>query len=183
MEERERILLRVAYKCQDFARQLSYCRARPNVDDTPKLYFWISVFNNFIDLAILDWLHLFGSHSDDLHWKKIAGDAVVFKGDLLDYLELDDVQWKIYWKSVKEYRDKDVAHIEVRPMGHVPDMNTALKATAYYYRYVFGELSKFATYTDLPTDLIEYYRESLEQAERIVTIAYDATKQMREQVF
>ena len=183
MEQREKLLLRVAYKCQDFARQLSYFRARPNKDDTHQLYFWKFVFNNFIDLAVLDWLHLFGSDRDDLHWKGIVWDIVSFKHGLLAQLRLNDVQWNTYWKSVKEYRDKDVAHIEVRPTGHVPDMNTALKAVDYYYGYVFGELSQIATYTDLASNFIDYYEESFEQAEKIVAIAYTATRQIKEQVF
>jgi len=67
MKDREKLLRRVALKCADFARQLSYHRALNAYKDQVRANFWIYTYNNAIDLAILDWLHLFGYHNDDLH--------------------------------------------------------------------------------------------------------------------
>ena len=78
MTERERILRRVALKCADFARQLSYHRALEEHDKDFKQNFWIVMYNNSIDLAVLDWFHLFGYHNDDLHWKQIVHDIDAF---------------------------------------------------------------------------------------------------------
>ena len=135
MEQREKILRRVALKCQDFARQLSYHRSLMKYRSM-RLYFWKSVYNNAIDLAVLDWLHLFGSHSDDLHWKKVVTDRRAFRDGLLNHLRIDEIEWRAYRETVKNYRDKDVAHVEVRTEGNVPHMSTALEAASYYYKHV-----------------------------------------------
>ena len=139
MEEREKILRRVGMKCRDFARQLSYHRALnryKNQEGKFNLNFWTTVYNNTIDVASLDWFHLFGYHNDDLHWKNIVKDIDSFRCELLTTVELDERDWISYRETIKTYRDKDVAHIEIRPKSWVPDMTLALKATNLYsYRY------------------------------------------------
>jgi hypothetical protein len=45
MSERERLLRRVALKCADFVRQLSYYRA-PNEHRNFKQSFWIYMYND-----------------------------------------------------------------------------------------------------------------------------------------
>ena len=183
MKQREIVLRRVARKCGDFARQLSYHRSLTKYKDSFRLNFWKTVFNNAIDLAVLDWLHLFGSDKDDLHWNRIIKDTQNFKSGLLMYLGLDDSAWKDYRKTVKEYRDKDVAHIEVRPVGNVPNLNTALKAADYYYEHVYRELEPLGDYSGWSNDLFDYYSRNLEEAEEIVSLAYNSTKEMEEKVF
>jgi hypothetical protein len=181
-EQREKILQRVAMKCRDFARQLSYHRAFTQYKGILKLYFWRSTFNNAIDLAVLDWLHLFGSHSDDLHWKRVVDNTKIFRDGLLNYLGLDETEWKVYRQKVKEYRDKDVAHIELRPLSQVPDMTPGLKAANYYYKHVLLELATFRDYSKEPSDLIDFHKKSLKQTKEIVSLAYDVTKAIEERV-
>ncbi len=183
MEEREKILRRVGMKCRDFSRQLSYHRAVNRYKGNFNLHFWISVFNNAIDIAILDWFHLFGYHNDDLHWKNIVNDIPAFRSTLYDYVELDEEEWKSYREKIKVYRDKDVAHIEIRPEPRVPDMRIALKAANLYYQYVLKELSSFSNYSNEPGDLLEYCQKSQKQAEKILALAYNPTRNLREEVF
>ncbi|MFX0046479.1 MAG: hypothetical protein ACFE8Z_11570, partial [Candidatus Hermodarchaeota archaeon] len=52
----------VVLKCGDFARQLSYHLGLNKYRGQFKLNFWVYVYNNAIDLAVLDWFHLFGYH-------------------------------------------------------------------------------------------------------------------------
>gem|GEM_PF-4642624 len=171
--------------CLDFARQLSYHRALSRFrDDSGKfnLNFWTAVFNNSIDIATLDWLHLFGSDKDDLHWKKIVKDVPAFRSSLFASLGLYEQGWKSYRETVKTYRDKDVAHIEVRPRGWVPEMTLALKAADLYYKYVLSELSHFRDYSNEPADLIAYFEDSQRQTERILSLAYSSTSGMKEEL-
>lgn len=173
-------------KCRDFARQLSYHRAlRGFIKPTGgfNLHFWTTVFNNSINIAILDWFHLFGYHNDDLHWKKIVKNEAAFRSSLFAYVALDEQGWHSYRDKVKTYRDKDVAHIEVRPEGFVPDMTLALKAADFYYRYILSELSGFGDYSNEPTDLVTYCEDSQKQAEKILALAYSSTAFMQEEVF
>ncbi len=183
MEQREKRLRRVGLKCGDFARQISYHRAFREYEGSLKLNFWIATFNNAIDLAVLDWFHLFGYHNDDLHWKCVVSDNEKFRNGLFNYLCLSNGEFEAYWNEIKAYRDQDIAHIEIRPVSNVPDMSIALKACNYYYKNVLKELSTFRDYSNWPDDLMEYHQRSLEQAEYIVSVAYEATKNINETIF
>jgi len=183
MEQLEKLLRRVGLKCADFARQPSYHRALNEYKDGFKLNFWIYVFNNSIDLAVLDWFHLFGYHNDDLHWKQIVADIEAFRQQLFDHVNMTEDEWKSYREEIKTYRDKDVAHIEVRPASQVPEMGIALKTATYYYDYVLKELARFGDYSNWPKDLTDYHQKSLEQTKRIIETAYPATANIKETVF
>src|SRR4030042_2713427 len=182
MEKREKILRRVALKCLDFARQLSYFRALTKYDDL-SIYFWLYMHNNAIYMAVLDWFHLFGYSKDSLHWEKVIKDKKDFKQGLLTHLEIDEQTWQSYWKMVKKYRDKDVAHIEMRLRSHVPEMSMAINATNYYYETVLRELSEYSDYSGWTSDLIKYHQEYLEESKKIVLVAFEATKHIKECVF
>lgn len=183
MEEREKKLRRVALKCGDFARQLSYHRAISKYQGSLKLNFWIATYNNAIDLAVLDWFHLFGYHNDDLHWKNIVTDIPGFRNELYNVIKVNDSEFNAYWEEIKIYRDKDVAHIEIRPVSNVPNMTMALKAVSFYYQTVLKELYGFRNYSNWPIDLMDYHRRSFEQTQHIVTIAYEATRDFSEKVY
>jgi hypothetical protein len=140
------------------------------------------MYNNAIDLAVLDWFHLFGYHNDDLHWKRVVQDVNSFRQGLFQSLGMIEQEWTAYRESIKDYRDKDVAHIEVRPVSHVPDMAVALQAVVYYYTYVLKELSHYSKYNAWPKDLKDYYQRSLAQTKPIVVSAYTGTSNIEEKV-
>ena len=182
MNDREKLLRRVALKCADMVRQISYHRAIEQKGQL-NLNFWICTYNNTIDMAVLDWAHLFGNEKDDLHWKNIVNNIDEFRHDLFSTIEISTEEWIKYWESIKEYRDKDVAHIEVRPVSNVPKMNTAVKATCFYYSYVLSEIKKYGNYSQWPDDLFDYHQRSFEQSLEIASNAFEATKNLRERVF
>jgi hypothetical protein len=183
MTEREILLRRVGLKCADFARQLSYHRALHEFTESRKLNFWIYMYNNAIDLAILDWFHLFGYHNDDLHWKKVVSDIDNFRERLLACLGLKQNDWEDYREKIKTYRDKDVAHIEVRPVSNVPEMSVALMAADFYYKVVLTELKNYSDYTEWPIDLLQYHENSLKQSREITKDACKATDNHIEKVY
>ncbi|MFH0772302.1 MAG: hypothetical protein V1933_06750 [Candidatus Omnitrophota bacterium] len=182
MTGREKLLRRVGLKCADFARQLSYHRALCDFKESRRLFFWISMYNNAIDLAVLDWFHLFGYHNDDLHWKKVVNDINSFRGRLLSCLRFTQNEWEDYRKTIKTYRDKDVAHIEVRPISHVPEMSDALKAADIYYKEVLTELKNYPDYAKWPVDLLVYHNDSLCQSKTIARAACGVTADLVEKV-
>lgn len=182
MTDREKFLRRVALKCADFARQLSYHRALAEHEHDFTQNFWIYMHNNAIDLAVLDWFHLFGYQNDDLHWKKVVNDVPAFGSQLFQSLQMTEDDWKTYRETIKDYRDKDVAHIEVRPISQVPSMALALQAVALYYSMVLAELYTFRDYGGWPRQLEEYHVKSLEQSKVICAAAYRATRDIEEKV-
>jgi len=182
MTIREKLLRRVGLKCADFARQLSYHRALRDFKEARKLNFWIYMYNNAIKLAVLDWFHLFGSHNDDLHWKKVVSDINGFRDKLLPCLGITQDEWEEYRETIKTFRDKDVAHIEVHPVSNVPEMTVALKASDFYYKEVLIELESYSDYANWPADLLVYHRDSLEQSKTIAEEACNATVSLVEKV-
>jgi hypothetical protein len=141
------------------------------------------MFNNTINMTMLSWSHLFGNHNDDLHWKKIVDDVEIFRQRLLQSINMTDDEWRMYRKTIKDYRDKYIAHIEVKPVSQVPHLAPALLATTYYYSVVLEELSGYRDYSKWPNHLDEYYKKSLKQAKTIVSIAYSATSGIEERVY
>jgi hypothetical protein len=183
MNKREYLLFRVATKCGDFARNLSFHRALGEyVKDSEKLNFWIHMYNNAIELAILDWFHLFGNHKDNLHWNRVVPDPMGFKRQLLQTIHMTEQEWSTYHKEIKSYRDKDIAHIEVRLRSQVPDMTEALRAAACYYAVVLDELQKYAIY-DYPQNLRDYHERSVAQSLMVAAKAYNATVGINETVY
>ncbi len=112
-------------------------------------------------MAVLDWCHLFGNRSDDLHWNNIVSDADEFKRNILHTLGMSEAEWTTYWESVKDYRDKDVAHIEVRPRPEkeAPEMDKALELIELYYIYAISELHEANVYMELPRKLTHFIHE------------------------
>ena len=179
----EKLLRRVALKCADMVRQLSYHRAINQRKEYLTLNFWIYMYNNTIDMAVLDWVHLFGNDKDDLHWKNIVNNIDEFRNDLFTELEVTKETWITYWKSIREYRNKDVAHIEVRPISNIPEMSLAVKAVCFYYSHILLELEKYGDYSKWPKNLFDYYERSFEQSMDISLIALYATSNFKEKVY
>lgn len=142
------------------------------------------MYNNTIDLAVLDFMHLFGSHSDDLHWKKVVNeiDHDIFRNNLHQSVGMTEGEWKADREKIKNYRDKDVAHIEVRPLSIVPEMTHALQAVAYYYSVVIAELSAFGDYSAWPEQIEDYYEKSLAQSKAISSLAIQASRGIQNKV-
>ncbi len=141
------------------------------------------MFNNAIDLAVLDWFHLFGYHNDDLHWKRVVPDVEGFRQTLLKHMNMTEDEWKTYRETIKKYRDKDVAHIEVRPVSNVPKMQNALHATVFYYSVVLKELAGLGDYIKWPQALEEYHQRSLDQSYEFSVLAFEATRNISEKVY
>ncbi len=154
--------------CRDFIREISYHRAMLPYTDNLRTNIWIYTFNNYIDMAVLNWCHLFGNNSDDLHWMRVIEDADTFRDNFLKIVGLNFDEWKAYRKTIKDYRNKDVAHIEVRPETTVPEMDIAITATCIYYSAALEELKTFGNYEALPADLGGYYAEVSELANSYV---------------
>ncbi len=114
-------------------------RALAKYKDELNQNYWILIFNNFLHIAILEWCKVFGSHSQPTHWKKIVDDHSSFRQGLLETLEIRKSDWDAYWKDLKDYRDKFVAHHLVDPnITHYPSLDIALESSFHYYIYLIN---------------------------------------------
>jgi hypothetical protein len=132
-------LKRVTLVAQEFARQHFCWLESLKYEDVPGTL-PILICNNFFDMALLNWAHLFGNLRDDLHFKKVLSDPESFKSKIQNKLSMDQNGWENHWKSLKDFRDQRVAHIDPVESSIVPDLEIAFKCICEYYDVAKTEL-------------------------------------------
>lgn len=151
--------------CCHFERNCAYYLAGWDGKQTkPTNEFWATIQGNFIDIAVLEWLKLFGDHNDKHHWKKVVEDKQSFKQQMLDSCAIKEDDLVQSRESFKAYRDKFIAHLDSEETMHIPVLDTPLALAKFYYTYVANELGK-ARLRNLPTDIEDYYQECFQAAE------------------
>lgn len=172
-------VFRLVYVVRNIAHHRSL---EPFKDDSDQNY-WILVFNNFMDIAVLEWCKAFGSKSDATHWSNHVADQDAFRAGLYERLSISEGEWHAYWEDIKNYRDKVVAHHEsTTKVTHYPDFSYALQACFYYYGILIKQLRLLRVF-DYPDDLADYYERSLAQARQFSELAYGATRSLKENVY
>jgi len=163
--DREKRLRRAALLCCHFVQNSAYYQAGWNDGKTRATNeFWATVQGNFIDIAVLEWLKLFGDHNDKHHWKKVAENKDEFKKGMLSSCQITEDDLVNARESFKEYRDKFIAHLDSEETMHIPFLETPLGLAKYYYAYVANELGE-AGLRNLPRDIESYYQECFRSAE------------------
>ena len=154
---REILLNKAASVCVDFVRQLIFYKKFNERKDEINEVVLVYIHNNFIDMAAIQWGHLFGNHKDILHYRNVVENPDEFKEEILDNFKMSAVEWKEYWKEMKTYRDKAVSHLEPSPKLKMPDFNFAYSCVSHYYRAIIDELKSFgADYDIFPQNLDDY---------------------------
>jgi hypothetical protein len=151
------------------------------------LNFWRVIYDNFADMAVLEWCKLFGSDDEEsqpIHWKNIAPDPDSFRTALFSRLGIYESKWRSYWHEMKRYRDQSVAHHDQRRISikRYPQFDLALESAYFYYDFVRTELHKVGV-DQQPRSLREYGDAFAVQARPIAIAALDATKHFKETVF
>ncbi|ULO04755.1 hypothetical protein H1230_16455 [Paenibacillus sp. 19GGS1-52] len=97
--------------------------------------FWIYTINAHYLQAINLWCMVFGTNTNETHWKKLGliGD---FKSIILSSLELDDDTYTTYWESVKNWRNKYSAHRIPDFSEPTPDLKLARTVALLYEDWV-----------------------------------------------
>lgn len=165
------------------ARNIAHHRSLESFKDDFEQNYWILVFNNFLDIAVLEWCKAFGSRSEATHWSNHVVDPDSFRVGLLERLGISDEEWHAYWEHIKQYRDEVVAHHErASKVTHYPDFGIALRACFYYYEVLIKQLRVFHVF-DYPDSLEDYFERSLEQALTFSGVAYGSTRSLKEAVY
>jgi len=156
--DRTKRLRRVALLCCHFTRNCAYYRAGWSKGKSKATNdFAITIQNNFIDIAILEWLKLFGGHNDKHHWKKIVSNKEEFKSQFLTACEITDNKFEEYQDELKKYRDKFVAHLDGEEKMNIPQLDISITAVKHYYKYILNELGDL-NLGNLPKNLDDYYK-------------------------
>jgi len=164
--DRVKRLRRVGLLCCSFSRNCAYYKAGwLETKTTATNEFWLTVQNNFLDTAVLEWLKLFGDFKDKHHWKKVAECPDEFKLEMLSFCNTTEAELVEHRNQFKDYRDKFIAHLDSEPTMKIPVLDIALRLTEYYYGYISKELGTVHL-ANLPTELEEYYETCLSDSKR-----------------
>lgn len=124
----------------DCIRACVFCdhiaRARPTADA------WISLADICYSDAVITWAQLFGTDSEDTHWKNFVAklsslppDLKAFSSFLIcEYLEIEKRDWESFHTQMVQTRNKRLAHIDrFHDLGEFPGLDWAARS-CYLYR-------------------------------------------------
>jgi len=115
-------------------RSVQMKRALSEVCPEPTLVYWQVIHGDLLDVAVVEWCKIFGADREPTHWKKVVDDHDSFRRELLTFVGVDDATWSEYWKTMKAYRDAEVAHKFKNPdLTHYPSLEIALQSSYFYY--------------------------------------------------
>lgn len=124
-----------------FVQYLTYHRCMSRLTKKPELLTEAS--NAFLKIACIAWCNVFGSRKSCLHWSKtIRNMAKEVEQDLKNRIYrstgLDENEYQEYQCSIKEMRDKYVAHIDLNWQGPIQYFDNALVVAKEYEQWVMG---------------------------------------------
>jgi hypothetical protein len=119
-----------------FIHHLGYFRilGHAYTDLQIKSEFWKYTIDAHILRAIIDWCMVFGTDSNELHWKKVAlNDCTqsAFRNYLLTEMSLTLEQWSECRSNMMEFRNRYAAHSNI-PYPPTPTMDLALGVVTTY---------------------------------------------------
>jgi hypothetical protein len=158
---RSQFLRRVGILCCHFLRNLAFYKAgwkkgKLITNDQ----FFVNANSNFLDICVLEWCKLFADERGKHHWRKAITDQDSFFPDLLNTLNLTDAEFKLYTESMKTYRDKFVAHLDLHETMHLPKFRTAKKSVSFLYQYLLAHEEVNGCFHNIPpkaSRLYEYF--------------------------
>lgn len=164
-------LKRVTIVAEEFARQRLCWQESLTLQDPTWGYIHIMICNNFYDIALLNWAHLFGNIGDSLHFKNTLPNPESFKSALQDNLGMKqclcelgtkcDCEWAKHWQAMKNFRDTRIAHIDKVQSAYVPDMDIAYICVCEYYRVAVEYLKEQEKmYRGMDSSLDSYFSKS-----------------------
>jgi len=181
MARRDDLIAHV-YRLVGVVRSAHLKRVLTGAEPDPPLNFWRLIYGNLLDIAVLEWCKVFGTHGEPTHWKNVVPDHDAFRKGLLVALKIDESAWVAYWEEMKNYRDNLVAHhIENGSVKNYPRLDLALESSYYYYGYLITELRSLGE-TKYPDDLRLYGEKFAAQATEIAKAALGGTARMTERV-
>jgi len=95
----------------------------------PEKEFWVHTCDAHLEMATIYWCMIFGTDSNETHWKKLGLDNDGFKEYLLQNLGISDGVWDDYRKNMLKFRNEFVAHRPKKYEKPVPFFSLALNAT------------------------------------------------------
>jgi len=157
---REKHIRRAGIICCHCLRNLAFYRAsRPNKKTYYSEQFWITAESNFLDIAVLEWLKLFGDKNGKHCWEKVVTDSPAFFSELLTTLALTKNEFTDYIKEMRTYRDKFIAHLDNVETMHIPVLENVKSSAIYLYDYLYLHDEESNIFIDSPANATIFYEK------------------------
>ncbi|HIE9147330.1 hypothetical protein QU889_17670 [Klebsiella variicola] len=129
------------------------------LDEDPYIYSpFRNICNALLGDAAVRWCQVFGTDSEENHWKKTLSNHDEIRLGLLDCADVDINTYKKYNENMREFRNMAIAHFEPKYMNSeniVPTFNIALKTSSYLHRYL-RDLLPMGMRNSHPEDLTRF---------------------------
>lgn len=139
MDQCERVR-RFATLCCHCVRNIAYYKAGWN--GTELIFdedFWCNANGNFLDISVLEWCKLFADTRGKYHWRRFISCKELPIDQLHTGASINQDEFDQYVVEVRSYRNKFVAHLDEKPVMHIPLVNNMKTSTSLIYsdRYPF----------------------------------------------
>jgi hypothetical protein len=139
MNYNEKVLTEQLYILRDFLfHYTSYRVLQQKFYELSKLgsqEFWICTLNAHYFQAINLWCMIFGSNNNETHWRKL-GLPGELQPEILKATGMTENEYKNYWDSVIEWRNKYSAHRDPDFRESTPDLKLARTIVIAYENWV-----------------------------------------------
>lgn len=164
----------------DALRSLTYHRALIDAG-VEESKFWTHTRAQLIRTFVIEWTKLFGTDSNEVHWKKLVTEQPVFRSAVLASAGITEQEWKEYWLELRTFRDKVVAHLDPFDLpDSVPDMTIARAILIGGYQWIREQTIAEGVEHDGPEDLEKWSNDLYEEALDLVGTGIEATRGMPE---
>lgn len=119
----------------------------------PKGDAWLSIGDMCYSDAIITWNAIFGSDSQESHWKKMAPIIPIPKHSTLtpfgktmiaNYLNITNEEWEQFHASMVSFRNTRAAHFIINlENGTIPDLLWAKKSACHYREWLISLLQAY----------------------------------------
>lgn len=110
---------------------------------SPKADAWLSIKDMFYSEAVIAWNAIFGTNSQNSHWKKLSEKLPIPKGSklkpfgkelIIEELKITTEEWEQYHLAMVNMRNERIAHFNFEvTKNNFPNVSWALRS-AYLYR-------------------------------------------------
>ncbi len=114
---------------------------------------WLSITDMFYSEAIISWNIVFGTDSQELHWKNISKKLPIPKSSklkpfgkeiIIEYLGITTDEWKQYHKEMVDIRNERLAHFNYNiSQDTLPNVTWALRSSYLYREWLLSLLREY----------------------------------------
>ncbi|ATD28991.1 hypothetical protein [Vibrio cholerae] len=165
-------------------RSLIYARKISELKNSNN-YFWVSTCNAHYGHFIESWAKCFGNYSEDTHWKKLDVDRGSFRKEMFKELDIYEGKFVAYLKEILALRNEFFSHTDLSKDSislNFPKLDMALGSFIFLYKVLQRRLltAESLVVDRGPLDFKVWMSNLKEEAAKVITVAYDASKNIDE---